>query len=68
MSEDPQAPNPEELEVIRKPFVPTVETDLDDGSRSPKNDRPMDVNNLVETTDEAEAVRKPIVIDAQPEA
>lgn len=68
MSEDPKAPNAEEPEVIRKPFVPMVETDTDDGSRSPRNDRPLDVNNLVETTDAAEVIRKPIVIDAQPEA
>lgn len=68
MSEDPKVPNPEESEAIRKPIVRVIETDIDDGTRSPKNDRPVDVSKLMETTDESESVRKPIVIDPQPEA
>jgi hypothetical protein len=67
MSEHSKVPHADDLGVIRKPVVPVIETETEEGPRSPKNDRDTGEINLAETADESEAVRKLVELKAQPE-
>lgn len=67
MSEDTKKPSEEESAVVRKLVVPKTEAACKDGPRSPKNDRDFQSKSVAEAAEEAESVRKPIVIVEQNE-
>jgi hypothetical protein len=63
MSEEVKKPAEQEPEVVRKPIVPDVPVESDEGSRSPKNDRDLTTEIIAEAPEETEVVRKPIIPD-----
>ena len=68
MSEDLKPTEADEPAVIRKPIVIPVDTETDDGTRSVTKDRlPGDIATDA-ADDGASVVRKPIVVEPQPEA
>ena len=68
MSEEAKKPAEQEPEVVRKPIVPDVPVESEEGARSPKNDRDLTPEILAEATKETEVVRKPIIPDVPVES